>query len=115
MSKGDSHVRPIDVRNLTRFNTRMGMYVCPSDRRNVVAFVHGYEYATGKKCRFTELLSDHIARRYRFKADALGWPHQIARLAERRRLEWMDVYLMVSSELLNSAIDPAHRQIEPKR
>jgi hypothetical protein len=108
-------VRPIDVRNLIRFNTRMGMFICPSDRSNVVAFVHGYQYATAKKCRFAELLSDHIARRYRVKADALGWPHQIARLAERRRLEWMEVYLMVSSELLNSAIDPADKNNGTKR
>jgi hypothetical protein len=99
-------VRAIDERNLIRFHTRLGMFICPSNRSNVVAFVHGYQYATAKKCRFTELLSDHIARRYRVKAGALAWPDQIDRLAERRRLEWMDVYLMVSSELLNSAIDP---------
>jgi hypothetical protein len=107
-------VRPIDVRKLIRFNTRMGMFICPSDRANVVAFVHGYQYAAAKKCRFTELLSDHLARRYRVKADALGWPHQLARLAERRGLEWMDVYLMVSSELLNSAIDPPDKHSEAK-
>ena len=108
-------MRPIDVRNLIRFNTRMGMFICPSDRPNVLAFVHGYQYATAKKCRFTEPLSDHITRRRRVKADAPGWPHQFARLAERRGLEWMEVYLTVSSELLNSAIDPPDKPIEAKR
>lgn len=107
-------MRPIDVRNLIRFNTRMGMFICPSNRPNVVAFVHGYQYATATECRFTELLSAHIADRYRVKADALGWPHQIARFAERRSLDWMDAYLLLSSELLNSAIgaNDEHSQTE---
>jgi hypothetical protein len=105
-------MRPIDVRNLIRFNTRMGMFICPSDRSNVVAFVHGYQYATANECRFTELLSAHIAARYRVKPDALGWSHQIARLAERRSLDWMEVYLLVSSELLNSASGSTDEQTE---
>lgn len=97
-------MRPGDVRNLIRFNTRMGMFICPSDRSNVVAFIQGYEYGTSNECRFTELLGAYLADRYRVKADALGWPNQIARLAERRSLGWMDAYLLVSSEQLNSAL-----------
>jgi hypothetical protein len=34
----------VDIRNLVRFNTRMGMYICPSERSGVVAFVHRYQY-----------------------------------------------------------------------
>jgi hypothetical protein len=105
-------MRPIDVRNLIRFNTRMGMFICPSNRSNVVAFIHGYQYATANECRFTELLSAHIADRYRVKPDALGWPQQIARLAEQRSLDWMDAYLLVSSELLNSAIGANDEHIQ---
>jgi hypothetical protein len=96
-------VRPIDVRNLVRFNTRMGMFICPSNRSNVVSFIHGYQYGTSSECRFTDLLSAHVAERHGVEADALGWPHQIERLAEHRSLDWMDVYLLVSSEFLNSA------------
>jgi hypothetical protein len=69
--------------------------------------MHGYQYGTGNERRFTEALSQHIASRYRIKADALGWPHQIARLAEKRSLDWMDIYLLVSSEVLNAAIESA--------
>lgn len=94
-------MRPADVQAIIRFNTRMGMFVCPSDRGNVVAFLHGYEYGTAGECRFTEALSRHVASRYRVKADALGWPDQIARLAERQSLDWIDVYRLVSSEVLS--------------
>jgi hypothetical protein len=94
-----------DVRNLIRFNTRMSMYICPSDRASVVAFLHGYEYAAGGECRFTAALEEHLAKRHRGKAGSLGWPHQIARLAERRSLEWMEVYLLVSSAVLSAAAD----------
>ena len=94
-------MRPADVQAIIRFNTRMGMFVCPSDRGNVVAFLHGYEYGTAGECRFTEALGRHIASRYRVKADALGWPDQIARLAARRSLDWMDVYRLLSSEVLS--------------
>ena len=71
-------MRAIDVRNIVRFNTRMGMFICPSDRTGVVAFLHGYEYAAAGECLFTATLSEHLAKRHRVKRGALGWPHQIA-------------------------------------
>ncbi len=100
-------MRPVDVYNIIRFNTRMGMFICPSNRSNVESFLHGYEYATANECRFTQILGQHIAERHRIKSDALGWPHQIARLAEKRSLDWMACYLLASSEILSTAIEPA--------
>src|SRR5262245_15378322 len=91
---GGARMRAVDVRNIIRFNTRMGMFICPSDRAGVVAFLHGYEYAAAGECSFTVALSEHLAKRYRVKADALGWPEQIRRIAERRSLEWMEAYLL---------------------
>jgi hypothetical protein len=83
----------------------MGVYICPSDRPGVVAFLHGYEYAAAGECRFTEALSEHLAKRHRVKRRALGWPHQIAQLAVRRSLGWMEVYLLVSSEVLSATAE----------
>jgi hypothetical protein len=97
-------MRDIDVRNLIRFNTKMDMFICPRDRANVVAFLHGYEYAADGECRFTEALKEHLAKRHRVKPYALSWPHQIERLAERRLLDWMEVYLLVSSEVLSALV-----------
>lgn len=96
-------MRAVDVRNLIRFNTCMGMHICPSERSGVVAFLSGYEYAAGGECKFTLVLGERLAKRHRVKADSLGWPHQIARLTERRSLDWMEVYLLVSSEVLSAA------------
>jgi hypothetical protein len=98
-------MQPDDVRNLIRFNTHMGLFICPSTRLNVVSFIHGYEYGRSGECRSTDLLSAHIAKWHRIKLNALGWPHQIERLAERRSLDWMDVYLLVSSEFLSSTLE----------
>ncbi len=39
-------MRPPDVKNQLRFNTRMGMSICPCDRPNVVAFLDGYEFGS---------------------------------------------------------------------
>jgi hypothetical protein len=97
-------MRPSDARFIIHFNTRMDMFVCPSNRENVVAFLHGYQCGTENLCKFTERLSEHIAEKHRIKAGALGWPHQIAQLAEKRSLHWMDIYLLVSSEVLSAAI-----------
>jgi len=99
-------MRAVDVRNLIRFNARMGMFICPSERAGVVAFLHGYEYAAGGECKFTAALSERLAKRHQVKPDALGWPHQVARLAERRGLDWLEVYLLVSSEVLAAAEAP---------
>ena len=93
-------MRVIDARNLIRFNTHMGMHICPTDCQGVVAFLQGYEIGTGGKCRFTEVLSERLGKRYRVKRGESGWPEQISRLADRRALDWMEVYLLVSSELL---------------
>jgi hypothetical protein len=98
-------MRASDVRNLIRFNARMGMFICPSERAGVVAFLHGYEYAAGGECKFTAALGEHLSRRHLIKPDALGWPHQLARFAERRGLDWLEVYLMVSSEVLSAAAE----------
>lgn len=97
-------MRPADVRAIITFNTRMGMFVCPSNRDNVVAFLHGYEYGAAGECRFIEALSQHITSRYHVKPDSLGWPHQISRLAERQSLHWMEVYLLVSSAVLSTGL-----------
>ena len=107
-------MRAIDFRNIVRFNTRMGMYVCPSDRANVVAFLHGYEHGAAGKCQFTKNLGEHIAKKHRVKSGALGWADQIARLAERRSLDWMEMYLLVSSEVLIAAVVSPAANAEPK-
>src|SRR6266851_9006473 len=104
-------MRASDVKNLVRFNTRMGMFVCPCHRQNVVAFLHGYEFGTGTKCAFTKALSDNLHQRHRIKPGSLGWPNQIERLAEKLSLDWMEVYLLVSSEVLQSSLEPR----KPKR
>ena len=62
---------------------------------------------------FTLALCEHLAMRHRVKPNALGWPHQIAQLAERRSLDWMEVYLLVSSEVLGSAAESEVQNAEP--
>lgn len=106
-------MRAIDVRYIVRFNTRMGIYVCPSNRENVVAFLHGYEYGAAGECLFTRILGEHLAKKHRVKPGALGWPDQIARLAERRSLDWMEMYLLVSSEVLSAAVGSSEANAEP--
>ena len=97
-------MRPEDVRKIIAFNTRMGMFVCPSCRENVVAFLHGYEHAADG-CRFTDELSRHVAARYRIKPTAGGWPDQVERLAERRSLTWMEAYFLLSSHVLSIELE----------
>ena len=108
-------MRPEDAHSLIRFNTRMGLFVCPVTRSNVEAFLHGYQYGTASKCQFTEILSEHITKRYRIRPTALGWSHQIAQLAEKRSLDWMEAYLLVSSELLGAALESTKARAKPRR
>lgn len=96
-------MRSVDVGNIIRFNSRMGMFLSLIDRAGVVAFFAGYEYASAGECGFTSMLSEHLTKRHRVKCNAQGWPQQIASLAERRGLDWMEVYLRVSSEVLSVA------------
>jgi hypothetical protein len=82
-------MRPGDLQNLIRFNTRMGMFICPSDRSNVVAFLHGYEYGTAGECRFTEILRQHLAEKGDiadcFKAQRRPGAHHVPCHGSRRR------------------------------
>jgi len=97
-------MRPIDVRNLTTFNARMGMYVCRSNRENIVSFLHGYECGAGAECQFTKILTEHLTRKHRVESNPSGWPDQIARLAERNSLDWMEIYLLVTEEVLSATV-----------
>jgi hypothetical protein len=47
------------------------------------------------------------------KAGAASWPDQIARLAKRRSLDWIEVYLLVSAEVLSAAVGSFDFKAEP--
>lgn len=103
-STRDNAMQTIDVRNLLAFNHRMSMFIWSPDQWTIIAFIHGYEYGRSRECRFTELLSDLIAKKYRVKINNMGWPGQILRFAESHSISWSDAYLLLSSELLNSQL-----------
>lgn len=111
---GGGVMRPSDVRNIIQFNTRMGMFICPSNRSNVESFLHGYEYGTAGACGFTQALGQHLAERYHVHPEAFGWAYQIARLAESRSLDWMELYLLISPEVLNAAIEQTAADTGPR-
>lgn len=101
----DSEMRTIDAKQISQFNTRMGMFICPSNKENVIAFIHGYEYGTQNKCLFTKHLKELLENKYQIKYNQFGWPNQIERLAEKREITWMEAYLMVSFEIINQKMN----------
>jgi hypothetical protein len=82
------------------FIAKMGMYICPSDRQGVVAFIHGYEQGCQGLCTFTRSLSVELEKRHRIKAYAQGWPEQVPSFAQRRNLTWMEAFILSSSNVV---------------
>jgi len=98
-----------DVIKLIYFNTRMGMYICPSNKANVVAFLHGYEYGSDSDFKLTDEIKSLLINKYKIKESNMGWPHQIDTFSKKKSIEWMDAYLLISSEILNSQLEPKNK------
>ncbi|CAN5292190.1 hypothetical protein BH11PLA2_BH11PLA2_50110 [soil metagenome] len=95
-------VLPLNLESLKHFHSDMGMYLPSIERHTIVSFWMGFIWALriGKN-PFTDLISQHVQHRYRFKCYATGWPNQIERLAEKLNKNWVDTYLQVSAEVLS--------------
>ena len=76
-------MREIDVENLARFVTRMGMYIGREKIDSIISFIHGYETGAGKECEFTKILDKHLEETYQIPRMSTGWPGQIEELTKR--------------------------------
>lgn len=94
-----------DAKILAQFIAKMGMYICPSDRPGVVAFIHGYESGSLGRCTFTRFLAEELTEKHRIHTDCLGWPEQIERLAIRLGVGWMEAFIMGASGVLTKSLD----------
>jgi len=90
-----------DVESLLKFLERPGMYIHPTDRTNIISFIHGYEFATDGKCNFTEILSNILIEKYRIKYFATGWPDQIERYSGKNGMSWVESFFLLASETLS--------------
>jgi len=102
---------PQDATRLAGFIARMGMYICPSDRHGVVSFLHGYELGSLGRCAFTRLLSEELAKKHRIQSGSLGWAEQVERFGKRRRIGWMEAFILTGSAVLTNALDSKGRRL----
>lgn len=97
-------------RALISFNTRMGMFICPSSRTQVIAFIHGFQHACPEQGHLSAHLSQHLASAHGIEGDSGGWPSQIQRYAQMNDLDWMEAYLLLSSQVLNTELHHTSNQ-----
>ena len=98
-------MRKCDIKTLSFFLTRTGMYVCPVAKDNIVSFLHGYEAGSQGKCNFTELISRRLETQYNARRMASGWPHQIEQYVEKKGLDWLQGFVFIASEVLNAEVN----------
>ena len=101
-------MRDSDINIMSNFLSRMGMYICPSERESVVSFLTGYELGTDGLCTFTDTMSSILAEKYKIKLYATGWPDQLERFAEKNKMNWIQGFELVASEALNEFSNQQH-------
>ena len=102
-------MRAVDVRNIIRIVQRPHDHVhLPlGPPRTSWRSWSGYEYAAAGECRFTKILQRPLPKRHNRDQADTPWTGRTRspRLAERRSLDWIEVYLLVSSEVLSAAAE----------
>ena len=96
-------MRNIDLQSLLVFLTRMEMYIYPCNKQNIVSFITGYESGAQGECTFTQDLSKKLSVKYNIKKYATGWSNQIDRYSEEKNIQWVDAFVLITSELLNES------------
>ena len=89
---------------IAKFNQCMSMFIQNINQESIVNFLHGYEYAENKDCKFLEALSKHLEENYKIPPDIHGWPGQINRFQASARMYWVDAYLRLSSEVIKQNV-----------
>lgn len=103
-------MREIDVRNLTHFVTRMGMYITIEEEDSIVSFIHGYEIGTEQKCEFTKVLSKYVEDKYGIRRAALGWPWQIQELGNKNKENWVTNFKELTLEITSTLVSDEFRE-----
>ena len=90
-----------DVKCLSNFLEKPGMYIVSMDKTNITSFIQGYELGTQGRCKFTETLSDLLASKYNIKKYATGWSNQIGRYCESNEELWVETFIQLGFEVLS--------------
>ena len=102
-------MREIDIKNLTRFITRTGMYIGEESKHAIVSFIHGYEMGTAEQCEFTKILDNHLEETYQIPQIATGWPGKITLLTERNKKSWILNFKTLALEIVESMVNENYR------
>ena len=96
-------MRKCDIKVLSDFLARTGMYIGACTRESIISFVHGYEAGAQGECNFTKLTSQRLEKRCRTRHLVRGWPDQTERCIEKRDLDWLQGLAFIASEVLKGA------------
>jgi hypothetical protein len=76
--------------------SKIGMY-CPPTRDGIIGFIYGYEVATGTRY-ISSQLEKLLTKKYRFKANSLGWPGLVEKYSIKCGVDWCTGFKMACSE-----------------
>ncbi|MCB0644549.1 MAG: GNAT family N-acetyltransferase [Phaeodactylibacter sp.] len=85
---------------LAHFLKRPNMYIQPVDKTTTVAFITGLEAVTDTAWQLTNRLSLHLDLELNIPQNALGWPYQIQRYAEKNNQDWWTAFTTLATQLL---------------
>lgn len=103
-------MRDIDLENLTRFVTRMGMYIGKETEDSIISFIHGYEIGSGEKCQFTKILDKYLENEYQIPRMSTGWPGKIRELTTRNNKSWVSNFRKVTLEVLGPGVSEGFKE-----
>lgn len=89
-----------DLKLLSSFILRTGMYTVKENKDTISAFIHGYEIGRDNNCNFIESLVESIEKEYKVESKATGWVGQIEMLAEKFETDWVAIFKKESLKII---------------
>jgi hypothetical protein len=88
-----------ELKTLEFFIDRTSMWINPIDRNTITSFIHGFEAGSDKKI-FTSLLKDYLESEHNIYGSNQGWPNQVLRYAEKKKLSWNDAFFELGKVII---------------
>ena len=91
-----------DIRVLSAFIKRIGMYAPGETSESIISFINGYELGRRKECEFSKKLSELLEEKYKYKKNAMGWIGQLYEYGKENNLTWKESFKMTGLELIRN-------------
>ncbi|MDU1903318.1 MAG: hypothetical protein E6772_00935 [Dysgonomonas sp.] len=96
-------------RIIAAFIIRMGMYIYPIDKYNIMSFITGYQI--DKEFFFSAKIKQYLEEN-RIKSDSLGMTRQIQKYSDIHNIEWCTAFIQIGLSIIAKEDDKVLQELK---